>query len=70
MRAAVMLPECSPSIATPAVSATVTADPTRAAVLTGRGALTPGLRADPMRVRLADGMPAVRDVRRAGLRVA
>ena len=69
MRAAVMLPERAPSIAPPAVSATVTADPTRAAVLTGRGALTPGLRADLTRVRLADGLP-VRDVRRAGLRVA
>ena len=42
----------------------------RATGLRDRGELRPGLRADLARVRLADGVPVMREVWRAGTRVA
>ncbi len=68
--AAFMIPERVPGIGLPAAVATVTANPARATGLTDRGALRPGLRADLARVRLADGLPVMREVWRAGMRVA
>ena len=70
LMAAFMLPQRTPAITLPAALATVTANPARATGLADRGALTPGLRADLVRVRLADGLPVVREVWRAGVRVA
>jgi alpha-D-ribose 1-methylphosphonate 5-triphosphate diphosphatase len=67
--AAFTIPERVPGIGLPAAIATVTANPARATGLTDRGALREGLRADLARVRLADGLPVVREVWRAGTRV-
>lgn len=47
----------------------VTSNPARAAGLDDRGALAPGLRADFLRVRLADGLPILREVWRGGVRM-
>jgi alpha-D-ribose 1-methylphosphonate 5-triphosphate diphosphatase len=49
--------------------AKVTLNPARALGLDDRGEIVPGKRADLVRVRLADGMPAAREVWRAGERV-
>ncbi len=54
----------------PDAIATVTATPARLAGLSDRGAIEEGLRADLVRVRLVDGLPVVRAVWRAGIRVA
>ncbi len=67
--AAFLIPERVPGIGLPAAIATVTANPARATGLTDRGALRRGLRADLARVRLADGLPVMREVWRAGIRV-
>jgi alpha-D-ribose 1-methylphosphonate 5-triphosphate diphosphatase len=50
--------------------AAVTAAPARAAGLEDRGRLAPGLKADLIRVRLADGLPLLRGVWVGGARVA
>lgn len=70
LMAAFLLPERSPAITLPEALATVTANPARATGLADRGALAPGLRADLVRVRLAEGLPVVREVWRTGARVA
>ncbi|MBE7248837.1 MAG: amidohydrolase family protein, partial [Actinomycetospora chiangmaiensis] len=70
LMAAFLLPEQVPAITLPAALATVTANPARATGLTDRGALAPGLRADLVRVQLAEGVPVVRAVWRTGRRVA
>lgn len=54
----------------PAALATVSATPARAAGLLDRGALAPGLRADMVRVRVAEERPVVRSVWVEGERVA
>ncbi len=48
----------------------VTVVPARMARLDDRGRIAPGLRADLARVRVHEGLPVVRQVRRAGERVA
>jgi alpha-D-ribose 1-methylphosphonate 5-triphosphate diphosphatase len=53
----------------PTAIATVTATPATAVGLGDRGRLAPGLRADLVRVHLAEGTPIVRGVWRAGARV-
>ncbi|KMO30505.1 phosphonate metabolism protein PhnM [Methylobacterium variabile] len=68
--AAFGLPERVSAITLPAAIATVTANPARATGFTDRGALAPGLRADLVQVRLAEGVPVVRQVWRQGRRVA
>jgi alpha-D-ribose 1-methylphosphonate 5-triphosphate diphosphatase len=57
-------------IALPDAVALVTERPARMAGLSDRGRLAPGLRADLARVRLHEGLPVVRQVWRAGERVA
>jgi alpha-D-ribose 1-methylphosphonate 5-triphosphate diphosphatase len=47
----------------------VTLHPARAAGLNDRGAIIPGLRADLVRIHLADNLPVVREVFRGGRRV-
>lgn len=69
LMAAFGLPERVPGITLPQAVATVTANPARATGLVDRGRLEPGLRADLVRVRLARGVPVVRQVWRAGERV-
>src|SRR5579871_4810810 len=46
----------------PKALATATANPADALGLSDRGRITPGLRADLIRVRLADGVPIVRGI--------
>jgi alpha-D-ribose 1-methylphosphonate 5-triphosphate diphosphatase len=46
--------------------ATVTSKPADALNLSDRGRISPGLRADLVRVRLVDGMPVIRGVWVAG----
>jgi alpha-D-ribose 1-methylphosphonate 5-triphosphate diphosphatase len=70
LMAAFLLPEQASGISLPQALATVTANPARATGLTDRGALTPGLRADLVRVQRAEGVPVVREVWRTGRRVA
>ncbi len=53
-----------------AAVATVTRNPARAVGFEDRGEIKPGLRADLIRVKPMDGAPLVRDVWRAGERVA
>jgi alpha-D-ribose 1-methylphosphonate 5-triphosphate diphosphatase len=54
----------------PEAIALVTDAPARMIGLTDRGRIAPGLRADLVRVRLHEGIPIIREVFRAGLRVA
>ena len=54
----------------PEAVATVTDAPARMARLDDRGRIAPGLRADLVRVRAHEGLPVVRQVWRAGERVA
>lgn len=70
MMAAFALPERVSSITLPEAIRTVTLEPARATGLNDRGAIVEGLRADLVRVRLCGGMPVVRQVWRAGERVA
>jgi alpha-D-ribose 1-methylphosphonate 5-triphosphate diphosphatase len=57
-------------ISLPAAIALITDTPARMARLPDRGRLEAGLRADLVRVRLFEGLPVVREVFRAGARVA
>ena len=57
-------------ISLPHAVALVSANPARMAGLKDRGEIAPGLRADLVRVRVHDGLPIVRQVWRAGERVA
>ena len=67
--AAFQLPGRVAGIDLAAAIATVTANPARATGLDDRGRIVPGLRADLVRVRTAQGVPVVREVWRAGERV-
>ena len=68
LHAAFMLPELTGASLQKALE-TVTSNPAKAVGLEDRGALEPGKRADAVQVRLVDGIPVVRAVWRAGLRV-
>lgn len=57
-------------ITLPEAVALVTANPARLVGLPDRGRIAPGLRADLVRVRVHEGLPVVRQVWRAGERVA
>jgi alpha-D-ribose 1-methylphosphonate 5-triphosphate diphosphatase len=57
-------------ITLPQAVALITHKPARMAGLPDRGRLAPGLRADLVRVRVHEGLPVVRQVWRAGERVA
>jgi alpha-D-ribose 1-methylphosphonate 5-triphosphate diphosphatase len=57
-------------ISLPRAVASITEGPARMARLSDRGRLAPGLRADLVRVRAAEGLPMVRAVWRGGERVA
>jgi len=70
LMAAFRLPERVPAIDLPAAIRTVTLNPARATGLGDRGAIAAGLRADLVRVRISGGTPVVRQVWRAGERVA
>ncbi|MGX7707726.1 alpha-D-ribose 1-methylphosphonate 5-triphosphate diphosphatase [Methylobacterium sp. Gmos1] len=70
LMAAFGLPERVESITLPDAIATVTTNPARATGLDDRGVIAPSLRADLVRVRLAEGVPVVRQVWRQGQRVA
>lgn len=70
LMAAFRLPERVPAIDLPAAIRTVTLNPARATGLGDRGAIAPGLRADLVRVRISGETPVVRQVWRAGERVA
>ena len=58
------------TIALPDAIALITDRPARMTRLTDRGRIEAGLRADLVRVRVHDGLPVVRQVWRAGERVA
>jgi alpha-D-ribose 1-methylphosphonate 5-triphosphate diphosphatase len=62
--------QCAQRIGLPAAVALITDRPARLAGLPDRGRLAPGQRADVVRVRVHDGLPVVRQVWRAGERVA
>lgn len=62
--------QCAQRIGLPQAIALVTDRPAQLAGLTDRGSLTEGQRADIVRVRVHDGLPVVRQVWRAGERVA
>ncbi len=62
--------QCAQNIGLPAAVALITDRPARLAGLPDRGRLAPGQRADIVRVRLHDDLPVVRQVWRAGERVA
>jgi len=68
LHAAFLLPELTGIPLTKALE-TVTVNPAKAVGLDDRGELSPGKRADAVQVRLADGIPVVRAVWRAGQRV-
>jgi len=70
MASAFALAEGEDALPLPQAVATVTTNPARAVGLDDRGAIEPGLRADLVRVSLIDGLPVVRAVWRAGVRVA
>jgi len=62
--------QCARRIGLPAAVALITDRPARLAGLPDRGRLVPGQRGDMVRVRVHDGLPVVRQVWRAGERVA
>ena len=62
--------QCAQRIGLPQAVGLVTERPARLAGLDDRGTLQPGRRADMVRVRLHDSLPVVRQVWRAGERVA
>lgn len=68
--AAFDLPERAPGISLPTAVAMVTRTPARAAGLTDRGEIAPGLRADFVRVARAGAHPVVKGVWREGRQVA
>lgn len=61
---------CAGTLPLPQAIALVTSNPARIARLDDRGRIAPGQRADLLRVRLHDGLPVVRQVWRAGERIA
>jgi alpha-D-ribose 1-methylphosphonate 5-triphosphate diphosphatase len=62
--------QCAERIGLPRAVALITDRPARLAGLSDRGRLAPGQRADLVRVRVHDSLPVVRQVWRAGERVA
>lgn len=70
LMAALNLPTIVPSISLPAAIRTVTRTPAEAVGLTDRGEIAAGKRSDLIQVHAVVGVPAVRSVWRAGLRVA
>ena len=68
LHAAFMLPELT-GVSLQKALETVTLNPAKAVGLEDRGVLAPGKRADAAQVRVVDGVPVVRAVWRAGLRV-
>jgi alpha-D-ribose 1-methylphosphonate 5-triphosphate diphosphatase len=65
-----VLSEQVAGVSLPEAIAMVTATPARAVGLADRGRIAEGLRADLVRVRVADGVPIVRGVWRSGERIA
>jgi alpha-D-ribose 1-methylphosphonate 5-triphosphate diphosphatase len=57
-------------ISLPKAVGLITSGPADVAGLSGRGRLAPGQRADLLQVRLYDGLPVIRAVWRAGVRIA
>ena len=70
LQATFHLAETLDGIDLPRAVALVSANPAAAAGLDDRGSLAPGKRADLVQVRLDDGVPVVRSVWRAAVRVA
>jgi alpha-D-ribose 1-methylphosphonate 5-triphosphate diphosphatase len=70
LMAALQLPQRVPAIDLAAAIRTVTKTPTEAVGLADRGEITPGKRADLIRVHVARDIPVVRSVWREGHRVA
>jgi alpha-D-ribose 1-methylphosphonate 5-triphosphate diphosphatase len=70
LMAAFDLPRRVPGITLPAAIATVTRNPARSTGLQDRGEITPGQRADLVRVSVTGGVPVVRQVWLEGRRVA
>ena len=70
LMAALQLPRAVPAIDLAAAIRTVTKTPAEAVGLDDRGEITPGRRADLIRVRVVDDIPAVRSVWLCGERVA
>lgn len=70
LRGVCRLAESGIGIDLPAAIAKASRNPARAAGLTDRGEIAPGQRADFLRVRVAGGTPHIREVWRAGARVA
>jgi len=70
LMAALRLPTAVPAIDLPAAVRTVTKTPAEAVGLLDRGEITPGRRADLIRVRVVHDVPAVRCVWLCGQRVA
>jgi alpha-D-ribose 1-methylphosphonate 5-triphosphate diphosphatase len=70
LMAAFDLPRRVPRITLPQSLAMVSRNPARATLLHDRGEIAPGKRADLLRVRLSADVPVVRQVWRAGRRVA
>jgi alpha-D-ribose 1-methylphosphonate 5-triphosphate diphosphatase len=62
--------QCAERVGLPRAVALITDRPARLAGLSDRGRLAPGQRADLVRVRVHDSLPVVRQVWRAGERVA
>jgi alpha-D-ribose 1-methylphosphonate 5-triphosphate diphosphatase len=70
LMAALRLPAIAPNLDLPAATRTVTKTAAEAVGLTDRGEIAVGKRADLLRVRVVNDIPAVRSVWRAGQRVA
>jgi alpha-D-ribose 1-methylphosphonate 5-triphosphate diphosphatase len=70
LMAALHLPHAVPAISLPAAVRTVTKTAAEAVGLGDRGEIAVGKRADLVRIRVAEGIPVVRTVWRAGQRVA
>jgi alpha-D-ribose 1-methylphosphonate 5-triphosphate diphosphatase len=70
LMAALRLPAVAPNIDLSAALRTVTKTPAEAVGIDDRGEIAPGKRADLIRVRVVNDIPAVRGVWRAGRRVA
>ena len=67
---ALLLESAEAGITLPQAIATVTRNPARAVGLDDRGEIAPGLRADLVRCKSTQGAPIIRDVWRAGEKVA
>jgi alpha-D-ribose 1-methylphosphonate 5-triphosphate diphosphatase len=70
LMAALRLPDAAPGVSLPAAVRTVTKTAAEAVGLDDRGEIAVGKRADLVRVEVVNGIPVVRSVWRAGLRVA